>query len=74
MGKTSICPRLVTCGALVVTNIWENIHFSKVCCKFGHARIDSKNEYLPGFWMEIPCFTKASIVAKSRDGGLCGWW
>ena len=51
------------------------IYFPRIFATLGgHAPIDSKNKYFPGFWMEIPCFTKVSIVAKSRDGGLSGWW
>jgi hypothetical protein len=78
MGKTSICPRLVTCGALVVINIWKNIHFSKVFCKFGHAPIDSKNEYFPGFgWkfhvlQRFPLLPRAGMVAFVVGGSKYG--
>ena len=48
----------------------ENIHFSKVFHRFGHAPTDSKNGCFPGFRMETRCFAKISIVTKNRDGAL----
>ena len=60
-------------GALVVvagSKYGENIHFSMVFHRFGHAPTDSKNECFPGFWMETSCFARMSIVTKNMVGAV----
>ena len=36
----------------------ENINFSKVFHKFGHAPTDPKNVCFPVIWLEIQCFAR----------------
>jgi hypothetical protein len=46
--------------ALVVagSKYGENINFSKVFHKFGHAPTDPKNVCFPVIWLEIQCFAR----------------